>query len=101
MVTTLKTAEQLRQMMPQAKPEEYIKDIARKLETAAAVGQNSLTIYDGQYGLNDISLTTHIDGKTLTAAVARVLKNSGYIISFNRGYGDQRDYVKAHMIIGW
>ena len=101
MVSTLKTAEELRKMMPQAQPERYIADINQKLLSAASAGKSSLTIYEGQCGLNDIGATSDITSQTLAAAVGKILKQNGYSVVFKRGYGDQRDYIQAHMIISW
>lgn len=87
-------------MMPQAKPEQYIANINTKLQQAAAAGKSSITIYEGQCGLSDIGNASSASG-TLAGAVGAILKQSGYTIAFRPGYGDQRDYVNAHMIISW
>lgn len=88
-------------MMPQAKPEQYIANINTKLQQAAAAGKSSITIYEGQCGLSDIGSTESVGCRTLAASVASILQRNGYTVAFKRGYGDQRDYVNAHMIISW
>ena len=102
MVSTLKTAEELRKLMPQAQPERYIADINQKLHSAASAGKSKVIIYEGQCGLNDIGSTGALaTSRTLAAGVARILQQNGYTVQFKPGYGDQRDYVQAHMIISW
>lgn len=104
----LKTAEQIRALMPQAKPEKYIEPILEEIERIAMRGGQSFCVFQSSQptGINDIGLWAGGNGTrsvsaTLAGRVANQLRDLGFTVGFEPGYTDPREPSPAAMIIRW
>jgi hypothetical protein len=103
MVTTLKTAEQIRGMMPQANPERWVEAILEDIERRATLGQRSHFVSQGtsKDNISDISAWSDRNHNTLAGAVAFTLRGLGFTVEFKQGYSDPREHEPAKMVISW
>lgn len=101
---TLKTADQIRQLMPQANVKLYLDPIMQEIERVAKQGGKNYTIYSGSTSKHKITdILSYIDRaeNTLAGDIVTELQKLGFIVKPNRGYDCQRDSTPASLTIFW